>query len=281
MKFLAEFVMASRARAITVAVVTAILPMAFWISAATVALTSLRQGLNHGLNIFIWALLPTLLWLSMGDPTPTIVLVGTAILSLVLRATSSWNSTLLVATVVGIVTSLILSTALDDIVRQIIAIISQQKSSNDQTWQQLNQISEDQIVQLLLNIFSVVHLGLMILCLLLARYWQSLLYNPGGLRQEIHNLRLPIWFSGGLLLLIMLEQTLSTLRWTPILSVPLIMATLGLVHGVMGKINSGRIWLTGFYLLTLLAGFYMYMLLCIVAVVDSVCDFRKYIRTKE
>ncbi len=70
----------------------------FEISAAAIALVTLRKGAGAGLWLFMWALLPagTLVYL-FGDSGPLLLLAGTMALALVLRTTVNLSLAVLVA----------------------------------------------------------------------------------------------------------------------------------------------------------------------------------------
>ena len=58
MRGVAEYVMRGRTQALLVAVITAGIPMFFWVSAAAVGLVTLRRGVRDGLAIMLAALVP-------------------------------------------------------------------------------------------------------------------------------------------------------------------------------------------------------------------------------
>ena len=94
MKGLAEFVMRGRLQALLVTVAGAGSLLFCWISAAALALVTLRKGAGSGVWLFMWALLPagTLLY-AYGDSGPLALLAGTLVLALVLRATVNLSLT--------------------------------------------------------------------------------------------------------------------------------------------------------------------------------------------
>jgi hypothetical protein len=90
MRGLAEFIMRGRWQALAVAVLGAGSLLFGWLSAAAVALVTLRKGVTDGSWLVLWALLPALLagWIS-GDIGSIILLLGTYLLAVVLRVTVS------------------------------------------------------------------------------------------------------------------------------------------------------------------------------------------------
>ncbi|MCB1842343.1 MAG: hypothetical protein KDI09_05215, partial [Halioglobus sp.] len=115
-----------------------------------------------------------------------------------------------------------------------------------------------------------------VLCLLLARYWQAALYNPGGFGQEFRALRYPGIPGIALLVAVLLvfSQGAELRTWAMIGVSPLMFAGLGLVHARARH----RAWSSGVLALFYVAWFLfgaMQMLVVLLAVVDGWWDFRK------
>ena len=115
-----------------------------------------------------------------------------------------------------------------------------------------------------------------VLSLLLARYWQALLYIPGGFRTEFHALRLPpMWTAGlGLLALAVWVQEPWLSGWALVLSVPLMFCGLSLVHAYMAASGRGISSAVVFYVMWILLDPVKGLLLGLV-VADAWIDFRK------
>jgi len=112
--------------------------------------------------------------------------------------------------------------------------------------------------------------------LLLGRYWQAKLYNPGGFKEEFHTLRLPLWYVAiALGVFFMSASNLSWMSLMPVILAPLFIMGVSLVHGViaMGQLN--KQWLVAFYISFFFFLPYMYALLILVALLDVIFDFRK------
>jgi hypothetical protein len=111
-----------------------------------------------------------------------------------------------------------------------------------------------------------------------------MLYNPGGFRQEFHQLRLP----KGLSLLLVLVGLLVMSQETTGGSIPaygliLLLVVwfvqgLAVVHGAIGKLGLNSGWLVGVYLLLLFAMLHMVVVLALVGAVDAWLDFRARLR---
>jgi hypothetical protein len=115
-----------------------------------------------------------------------------------------------------------------------------------------------------------------LLSLMLGRYWQALLYNPGGFGREFRALRLPPAQAMLLLVGLLLGPNLGPqmAMLTPLCSVPLAFAGIGLLHGLVAQGRLAKFWLVGLYITLLLFMQLTYPLLVVLAIVDSLFDFR-------
>ena len=279
MKGLAEFVMRGRFQALLVTVVGAGSLLFCWISAAVLALVTLRKGPAAGGWLLLWAVLPagTLLYV-YGDSGPLALLVGTMALALVLRASVSLPLAILASVPVGALTGVALLALGGQYLEQIAAYFGDFLATLEQ---QLSEGGEQ--VQLArpstLQIAGMLGAGTAmtaVLCLLLARYWQAALYNPGGFGEEFRALYYPPSASVVLLLagLGLGAMGLQYRTWAMLCLVPLTFAGLALVHARAAHRGQGRGWLVGFYVVWVI--FDPVKLLVVgAAVVDSWMRFRQ------
>lgn len=252
MKGIAAFVMRGRLQALVVAVGGAGSLLFCWISAAVIALITLRKGAGEGIWLFAWAVLPAgLLFYVFGDSGPLTLLIGTLVLALVLRGTVSLALMLLASVALGVVLGVVLLTLGGESLAQLVAMFEQFLSSLEQQASQ-----SEQAVQwarpTALQVAGMLGSGtavLSVLCVLLARYWQASLYNPGGFGQEFRALRYP---AGITALMVLSAFGLATLgveyrTWAMILVIPLGFAGLALVHARVAAKGQGTGWLIWFY----------------------------------
>ena len=282
MRALAELVMKGRKQAAFVAVIAALLPLLYWVSAAVIALVTLRKGPQDGAGVLVWALLPAGAWAYSGDPTPLAVMVGVFILAIALRQAANWSTVLMVALPVGAVAGVGLGLALEGLLGQVIEATEKfLLQSASQSTESIT-LDKEHLKLLLLGGLASVHTAIMLLCLILARSWQSGLYNPGGFQKEFHQLRLPLKYTGALIGVLALSSLLelSFMRWLPLMLLPWIFAGFALVHGSLAKRDLGRSWLIVFYLSVVLMGPYVITLLVFAAVIDSLVDIRARIPAK-
>lgn len=282
MRALAELVMKGRKQAAFVAVIAALLPLLYWVSAAVIALVTLRKGPQDGAGVLVWAVLPAGAWAYSGDPTPLAVMVGVFILAIALRQAANWPTVLMVALPVGAVAGVGLGLALEGLLGQVIEATEKfLLQSASQSTESIT-LDKEHLKLLLLGGLASVHTAIMLLCLILARSWQSGLYNPGGFQKEFHQLRLPLKYTGALIGVLALSSLLelSFMRWLPLMLLPWIFAGFALVHGSLAKRDLGRSWLIVFYLSVVLMGPYVITLLVFAAVIDSLVDIRARIPAK-
>jgi len=122
-----------------------------------------------------------------------------------------------------------------------------------------------------------------VLALILGRYWQALLYNPGGFGREFRSIRLPRGPALVLLVCMLLGPSFGPqmAMLTPLCSVPLVFAGLALIHGLVAAKHLTRFWLVGLYVTLLLFMQLIYPLLVLFAIVDSLIDFRGRLASKD
>lgn len=281
MRALAEYIMRGRMQATLVVVGSAAMPLLFWLSAAAGSLVLLRRGANDAIGILAWAMLPTLVWWYFGEPRTLLVLGGALGLALFLRAGWSWNRILLCSVVLGLVYGLILGAVfrepieamageLKKLLPTMLDGVHQQMSVDERA--RLEGLITPVLIGLMASLLQIVSL----LSLILGRYWQAALYNPGGFGREFRALRLSLpqalLLLAGMLIGPNLGPEMGML--TPLCSVPLLVAGVALVHGLVEKGGLGRFWLVGLYVTLLVVMHLIYPLLVVLALVDSLFDFR-------
>jgi len=278
MRAVAEYVMRGRNQALWVSVLSASSLLFAWISAAVLALVTLRRGPGEGAYILAWAVLPAGFLLAVfGDFGPLGMIVGTTALALVLRWSASWPLTLIAGSALGALTGLGMLWLGANYLEQLASLFADVFA---RLGEQLSQGGQQVELQPPGKATIAGMLGLMnaiscVMCLLLARWWQASLYNPGGFRQEFHGLRFSARAGTTLLVLMLLIGTygLEYRPWAVLFAVPLSVAGLGLAHARAAYRRLGTGWLTLFYLLWLFLD-PVKLIVIGVAVADSWLDFR-------
>ena len=279
MRGLAEFIMRGRWQALAVAVVGAGSLLFGWLSAAAIALVTLRKGIIDGSWLVLWALLPALLaaWMS-GDIGSIVLLAGTFVLAVILRTTVSLALAILASAALGILGGagllLISGEFLDQLVVGFAELIGDLEANMKASGETITlpRPTPGQVA----GILAAGNAVTAVLSLLLARYWQALLYNPGGFRVEFHRLRLPVGATlilGGLAIFLWLQASWIS-GWAMVWAVPLMFAGFALVHAWVAFTRRGNGSLVAFYAMWLFLDPVKGLLLGLV-MADALLDFRR------
>ncbi|WP_281646360.1 hypothetical protein [Parendozoicomonas sp. Alg238-R29] len=278
MRALSEFIMRGRLQAAFVAVLASATPMMFWLSAAAVALVTLRRGFSDGLQVALWAILPAIAWTWAGQPLGLLCIVITMVLAMCLRRTMSWSSTLLGVLPTGLVAAWCVVTYYGPQMNVVVSAFHKFYGSDfstafahgakltDTEFRTLIEASFLKSVSLTACISSV-------LSLVLGRFWQSRLYNPGGLREELLELRFSPTASFIMLLMLTVvsfSPGLVAAAMQPVTIVPLLVAGAVLVHALLWKQGMGQSWFVLFYILLLA----VYPVVVLLACLDSLLNIR-------
>ncbi|WP_428239662.1 hypothetical protein [Gynuella sp.] len=282
MKFLAELAMKQPVNAFVISAISAALPLTFWLAAAIVGLVTLRKGQTEGIKALSGAILGIVIGaVSTGSLTAyvTVILMCpvVVILALVLRNTQSWAWTLMSASGCGIVLAITAAFALEEpfkAINQELVNFVQQSGQNGLYEQLIMTLTEKNALPMLMAGGSV---DMAILSLILARYWQSALFNPGGFRVEFHALRLQPWMVLTLIAMAGLISLWSLFALEPTI-MPLLISGTALIHGIVAKKELGGVWLTVFYIALLLFTLYALPFILLLAIADAWFDFRTRIR---
>ncbi|MDP1931070.1 MAG: hypothetical protein Q8L60_06415 [Gammaproteobacteria bacterium] len=279
MRALAEFAMAGRRQAVQAAMLLGVLPLVNFLSAPVVALVFLRYGRNEGLIVLAWAVLPALGWAVAGDMIPLLLLMGISVLAMVLRTSGSWEVTVLSGIGVGMGAQLgmLLQPELLQVLQQQIELML----NTPEMQVQMAPLEPEQLQQMLRIFFGTMLMFLSLVLLMMARNWQAKLYNPGGFRDEFHQLRLS-WKSSAALLLMFVLAGLGV----PLLQqlslffvMPLLFAGVALVHGMVGLKKWPGAVLVVFY--ASLLSPVVTQIVVFAAIADSWYDFRSRLRPKQ
>ncbi len=272
--------MRSRWHAVGTAIVAGVLPLLGWLSTVIVALVVLRLGAAAGTLILLWALLPVgASFYLLGDPSPMIAMFGTFFMAMLLRQTFSWELVLVTAVLLSAVGALVFQTVAAGILENFANLYVEYLGQIDAALA----IDTAQAKTLLIGFFALGQAVAMVVMLIIARWCQSALYNPGGFRKEFHALRLSPMVSAGIvaamLVCFVFDEQLG--KWLPLLTVPLLFAAIGLVHWtISAKALSGG-WIGGFYASLILLFQLVYPFLASVALMDSWFNIRNRIEIKQ
>lgn len=276
MNALAQWAMKGRWQATAAAAGCLAIPLLFWLGAAVQALVILRHGVREGGRVVLWSMLPAIAWTAAGDPTPLLVALGTSALAVSLRQTIRLDWTVILAAGLGIVAYLILPFLLSGVLPLVEdssqKVVAEALKDEPELLAQLMPL----VPPMISGVLAALHVLVIILCLLLGRYWQAKMFNPGGFGTEFKQLRLPLAYSLPALLVSLaagqLEPSLAGV--TPVFTVPLMIAGLALFHGLLTQSKASPGWTVLIYIALFVFGPYMYTLLIFVALLDSLLNIR-------
>jgi len=281
MRTLLHFILrGTLASGLLLAVCSAI-PLLTWLAAAGGSLLLLRRGIAASQSALLLTLLPALVWwLAAGDPRILLILLGSFALAQVLRSYSSWQWVLLGSLFSGLAVALCLQWTFSENLAELNTQLQQLLPQLGGLYQQMSEDDRLRLTELmlplLLGALAMVLQVVSLLCLMLARYWQALLFNPGGFSREFHALHLPKRVAFSLLALMLLIPGIWPMATVliPLCNLPLLFAGIALVHAKLAGKASGKFWLVGLYLSLLLFMQLAYPLLVVLALADSLFDFR-------
>jgi hypothetical protein len=277
---LARFAMKSPLHTGALAALFAATPLLYFVSAALVALTTLRYGISHGTRILLMAMAGGLVsWYLSGVPLSLLVLVLVTLLAEVLKATRSWSRTLVLGSIIGLVLAFAAQNLFGDKFDSILDGIQQVfvPDGAESVEFQLLEMTRNWIGYIVIS----TQLAEAVLSLLLARYWQAGLFNPGGLKGEMQELR----FSKQEVVFLVAAVLLSVL-YLPgavmLFGIPLVFVGMALLHGIVTKLGLGGHWLVALYIGSVMFIQFILPLLVLVVIADSMFDLKSRIpeRTK-
>lgn len=265
------------------------IPLVAWVAIMIIGLVTLRHGAGQGFIVLVWSAVPSLVmvFLSTDMYFFSQVLCGGLIvwfLALLLRAHYPWSVLLEIAAWLAIVVVLVAHLAFGGEIyawwaAKLHALIAQ-----------YNQAIVDEDVELMIPkqaLFYVTHIATGFLTamvclnavfnLLVARWWQALIFNPGGLSREFLTIRLSYRLVIGLII----AAVLAALRveWAfdllPIFLGAFFIAGFSLMNAWLMRFKRGWIWLLLFYILLLLRFMIIGAAVMVMAIVDSIVDIRK------
>ena len=269
MRGLAEFVMSGRKQAIMAVVFLGLIPLVNLLNPVVVGLMVLRKGVLEVAIIFAWAILPIGAWAIVGDIAPLIMLFGISGLAWLLRETESWEFTLVATIAIGLGVEIYLRlqpAVLDGLFQQLELLLV----TNNLQGIQLEDLRES-----IGSFIGVGYMFLAIVLLILARWMQATLFNPGGFQKEFHQLRIGQKMALGLagLMLLGSYQLLIPQSWVFYLILPLLFSGIALMHAVVVNKKLSSLWLVAFYALLIVSPTVL-LLIVLLALIDSWYDFR-------
>jgi hypothetical protein len=285
-KTFANYLLRKRINAIWVLLVLCLLPpMIASLASIILGLVTLNKGAKEGFILLLWAVLPfvvqayvhKVLWLAL---VPFFGFAGLWLGAIVLRAYGSWTVLLRyfgLLSVLAVVLAHVLHPGLTEFWAAHIFAYMQEMTelvpNATVTKQQAMTIATVATgFQVLLFMVSVSFK------LMMARWWQALIFNPGGLRKELYGIRLDNIVIGlffVLVVAVLLKSVVAVDAIIPLFGV-LLAVGLSLLHSTLGRAKYGFGLLVLFYLIAII---FPYILVApmLAAVVDRWFNFRSRI----
>lgn len=298
MQALASYIMRGRSQATLVAVAAAVLslmmPLAGLISSATVALVTLRHGVREGLVIGLLAGVVSglIAFAALGSPVPALGF-----------AMALWLPVWSIAAVLRYSRSLGLASQLSVLIGLIILVgVHLQTSDPAVYWAELlepvrvnlvdggvvdeagSQLLVGGISRWMTGAFAATFYFQVLIALLIGRWWQAILYNPGGFGDEFRAFRVhpALGFLGAACF--MAFYLTDEVGWAAellLLLIPVfLLQGVALVHALASTYQVRRGWLIGFYALLVVAMPHAEVLVAALGFADVWTDLRAKVRTR-
>ncbi|PCH62436.1 MAG: hypothetical protein COC19_02880 [SAR86 cluster bacterium] len=275
---LAQFVLKGRKQAILAVIILGAIPLVYLLNPVVVGLIMLRKGVSEAAVILCWALLPMVTWAYVfGDMIPLIMLFGLTGLAWLLRETQSWQFTMLGAIAIGVVVEIYLHlqpAIMDNFFIQLEIILAQNEVESLQ-----GSFSLEELREVLISMIGSGYMFVSIMLLMLCRWMQANLFNPGGFQTEIHLLRIDRKIAFVLVVLVVLSLfgIVVPQAWLFYLLIPLVIAGMALVHYTVAQRKLSSLYLVAMYALIVIKPQTVLQVIVLLALVDSQLDLRKKI----
>jgi uncharacterized protein YybS (DUF2232 family) len=267
-----------------------IFPPLSYLSGATVALVTLRLGAREGIIIILGTAVVVILVALLGirNPIPALALILAIWLPVwlcaqILRLTRSQGMMLVAIGILAGLFAISLRGLMGDVHAWWRAWLGNVlEHSPIQDTQVLTPAMLDQAALMMNGLMAAAISLSLIMTLLIARWWQAIVYNPGGFQTEFQALRLPRLLAIPMLVALLLV----TIQWPKgsgyglIMDLVFVASTLyvfqglAVIHHRIRAHNQSTAWLVALYLLVFLLPHYMYLLLVMTGLMDSFIDFR-------
>ena len=299
MKAMAEYAMRGRLHAASLAslfaVLSLVLPPLSYISGALVALVTMRRGNSEGAVIAVISaiVLSVVAQFATGNMVigfvfALMVWLPVWILSVVLRKTVSLMLTVSAAALISAIAVIGFHAMVGDTVTWWLSIIDQlfveafEQSGADAT--QLKMMREN-MSQFMTGLMATAFFLSMVLSIFLGRWWQAVLYNPGGFKTEFHAFRLDktVAIIGALILVwasVLAEAGSVAIDLAFVVSVFGSVAGLALVHHFVDTRGVNKAWVITLYLLLMFVAPQLLVLLAIAGFADAWMDLRRFYKSK-
>ncbi len=298
MRALATYIMRGPVQAVLVTAALAlvslipVLGMVSVLSGAAVALVTLRHGAKQGLMVMLGASLVASIFMYfvfgtmvLGMMFALLLWLPLLVLALVLRSSSSWSMVLDAAAALGIAGITLFYLLIGEPLQfwqmalgKMLELMTSQGGMAElgQIEQQIPVMAEWMTGMLA----AALVMGL-VLSMMLARWWQSLLFNPGGFQQEFYGLRQSKIAAFTVLVILSVNLfdlgVISNFAGDIMIIVVVVYSIVGLalIHALVARSGKHPAWLVSIYVLMFIMPPHMMMALASAGFADSWLDFRR------
>lgn len=296
MVFLARLILKGPSQAALVAATLAMLGVllvpAIWLSAAAIALVALVKDGRQALLVMAVATVGTMVFASLIFASPSMVIyfllvawLPAWIAATVLRTVSLAASLQVIAglCVVAIIAIYTFFPEMGEIWREPLDVLVQQllEQSQGQLSLQDLQAVQEMVIRMIPGFLAFSVLFGTIMSLLLARWWQSVILNPGGFAQEFQALNLGKIPAMAAIVVIVAVTLAGSELWYAMLLIVLALYTtqgMSILHAVFKVRQLNRAWLYLIYLVMFFSPEVAAMLI-LVGIADAWINFRERLIT--
>ncbi len=297
-----DFILKNRLNAIGITLVCAFIPLIGSISILIAALVTLRKGMFEGAVLMMVSCIPYLvsyftypsggeIQLALDAVIIMLVInVLTWVFAVILRATENLSRVFQVATVLGVIAVLVVHALHPDIQMW---WQTQLTAYFNKTAQMVGKLKETALTENTMEIINVAKqyaTGFLVtiillnalLQLIIARWWQAVIFNPGSLQKELYSIRLG-YFLGFLFivgLIVSYQNNKMILDVMPVLYVAFCIAGLSLIHSLIGLAELNWLWLILVYVGVVWLFPLSVVILSMVGLLDLGLDIRHRMRNK-
>ena len=282
---LASFIMRGRWYAVGIVLLAGIVPLLTgWIGIAlivevTIALVTLRKGWRDGFFVLAFALLPAIVGFGFVEYSAlayfyVVELLLSFLLAGCLRSLVSWPWTFVAGIFASIASSILVVVLVPDAAEQLTSLHREKfggpATPEDALENRWTKVSFSAFLAWQLLFESILHL-------IIARWMQAILYNPGGFKKEFLGMRMSGQVVVGCFIgfLFFALQKSEYQQWANVFAIALIFSGLSIGHCFIEKHRPGAATVVVFYLL-LIIGFPLSVgVLMAIAVMDIHLNFRK------
>lgn len=282
LKSFAHYLLKKRSNAAWVALAFAIPAFLSTFSMVIVGLVTLRKGAKEGLYVVIWASLP---FIAHAYVAKSMAFFITALSSFVffwlsawlLKRYGSWSLVLQLAAIFGVIIvagAHVVYSDVTQIWQSYISEVIQHSPMLEDV--ELSPASLHKIASVATGVELLFAMVAIMLKLVVARWWQATVFNPGGLRKELLQIRLNklcLLLFVALMILAFVYKTLTPIDLLLPLLGAYILAGLSILHFWLGGYKHALLALVGFYIAVAMVPAVL-LVVVLLAVADSVVNLR-------